>query len=70
MCCELTEDLSTRPDTGASWPIVDYAQSVLEFLGGHFQDVRGKFASAVLFEKLLSLTSKHFSYEYSDVVGC
>ena len=38
--------------------------------GGHFQDARGGLASADLFEKLLSLTSKHFTYEYSVVVGC
>jgi len=38
--------------------------------GGHFQDVRGEFASADLFEELFSSTSKHFSYEYSAVVGC
>ena len=37
--------------------------------GGGIFRTSGGFASADLFDKLLSLTSKHFSYEYSAVAG-
>jgi len=40
--------------------------------GGAFSGRQGGFASADLFdfEKLLSLTSKHFSYDNSALAGC
>jgi len=54
---------------GASWPRLR-SERIRIPRAGHFQDVREELASADLFEKLLSLTSKHFTYEYSAVAGC
>jgi len=56
---------------GASRGVVAHGlRSERKSFQGAFSGRQGGFASADLFDKLLSLTSKHFSYEYFAVAGC